>query len=61
MGLRIVSVKLDDELVEMIDRYAAKKRLTRSEVIREAIRKAIAKSREIEEETIAYKTVRIYT
>ncbi len=35
--LRIVTFKLEEELLEEIDRYAQSKRLTRSDVIRLAL------------------------
>ena len=34
---RIVTFKIDSRLLRLLDRYARKRRLTRSEVIREAI------------------------
>ncbi len=34
---RIVTFKIDSELLKILDRYAKSKRMTRSEVIREAI------------------------
>ena len=39
--LRLVTVKMPEIYVEIIDEYAAMKGITRSEAIREAIRKAI--------------------
>ncbi len=38
---RIVTFKIDDELLLVLDRYAREKNLTRSEVIREAIEKLL--------------------
>jgi len=35
--LRIVTFKLEEELLEQVDRYAQEKRLTRSDVIRLAL------------------------
>jgi len=63
MVLKVISVKLDEETIELLDRYAEKKGLTRSEVIREAIRRIINNSREDSRPNsmIAYKTVKIYT
>jgi len=37
MMLRIVTFKLEEELLEQVDRYAQEKRLTRSDVIRLAL------------------------
>ncbi len=37
MVQRIVSFKISSELLKLLDRYARRKRMTRSEVIREAI------------------------
>jgi len=63
MVLKVISVKLDEETIELLDRYAEMKGLTRSEVIREAIRRVINSSREDSRPNsmIAYKTVKIYT
>ena len=38
---RIVTFKIDSRLLRLLDRYARKRRLTRSEVIREAIVKLL--------------------
>jgi len=35
--MRIITVKMDEELVQLIDLYAVNKRMSRSEVIREAV------------------------
>jgi metal-responsive CopG/Arc/MetJ family transcriptional regulator len=51
MGLRIITFKLDDELLEKIDIYAQRVGVTRSEFIRQAILMYIAKlEAEIESE-----------
>ncbi len=39
---RIVTFKIEEELLAALDRYARSKRLTRSEVIREAIERLLA-------------------
>ncbi len=36
--MKIVTFKIDEVLLEMLERYAAERKLTRSEVIRLAIR-----------------------
>ncbi len=63
MALKVVSVKLDEETIELLDRYADKHGMNRSEVIREAIRRIINSSREDNKvnSMITYKTVKIYT
>ncbi|MET1127996.1 MAG: ribbon-helix-helix protein, CopG family [Thermoproteota archaeon] len=38
---RIVTFKIDEDLLSVLDSYARKKRLTRSEVIREAIERLL--------------------
>ncbi|ABM81444.1 ribbon-helix-helix protein, CopG family [Hyperthermus butylicus] len=38
---RIVTFKIEEELLALLDRYAKSRRLTRSEVIREAIEKLL--------------------
>ena len=35
--MRVVTFKVDDELLDELDRYAARKRITRSDAIRKAI------------------------
>jgi hypothetical protein len=37
MAMRVVSFKIDEELLEMLEEYARKRRMTKSEVIRRAI------------------------
>jgi metal-responsive CopG/Arc/MetJ family transcriptional regulator len=61
--LKVISVKLDEETIELLDKYAERNGMTRSEVIREAIRRIINSSREDTrpKSIIAYKTVKIYT
>ncbi|GAY26653.1 CopG family transcriptional regulator [Desulfurococcaceae archaeon AG1] len=63
MALKVISVKLDEETIELLDRYAEKHGMNRSEVIREAIRRIINSAREDNKarSMITYKTVRIYT
>ncbi|HWQ16605.1 MAG TPA: DUF6290 family protein [Sulfolobales archaeon] len=63
MALKVISVKLDEETIELLDRYAEKHGMNRSEVIREAIRRIINNTREDNKarSMITYKTVRIYT
>ncbi len=39
--LRIVTFKVDEGLLEALDRYARMKRMSRSEAIREAIRRLL--------------------
>ena len=41
MPLRVITVKMPEIYVEIIDEYARLNNMTRSEAIREAIRKAI--------------------
>ena len=43
--MKVISVKLDEETIELLDRYAEKYGLSRSDVIREAIRRIIKNSR----------------
>lgn len=51
MGLRIITFKLDDELLEKIDVYAQRTGVNRSEFIRQAILMYIAKlEAELEDE-----------
>ena len=61
--MKVISVKLDEETIELLDRYAEKYGLSRSDVIREAIRRIIKNSREDEgpKSMMTYKTVKIYT
>ena len=47
MPLRVISIKIDDETIEIINEIANKRGITRSEFIREAIRYYIIKHREI--------------
>jgi len=63
MVSKVISVKLDEETIELLDRYAEKYGLSRSDVIREAIRRIIKNSREDErpKSMMTYKTVKIYT
>ncbi len=63
MVLKVISVKLDEETIELLDKYAKKNGVTRSDVIREAIRRVINSSRDDarQRSMIAYKTVKIYT
>ncbi len=35
--MRVVSFKIEDELLELLEEYAKKRRMTKSEVIRRAI------------------------
>ncbi len=39
--LRIVTFKVDEDLLEALDRYARSKRMSRSEAIREAIKRML--------------------
>ena len=41
MPLRVVTFKIDDDLLERLDRYARSKRISRSEAIRLAILKLL--------------------
>ncbi|WP_048192044.1 ribbon-helix-helix protein, CopG family [Pyrolobus fumarii] len=50
--LRIVTFKVDEALLEALDRYAKMKRMSRSEAIREAIKRLL------ESEGIAIRPVR---
>ena len=38
MSLRVVTFKIEESLLESVDKYAKDMRMTRSEVIREALR-----------------------
>lgn len=44
--LRVVSFKLDDCLLEILERYAKRKNLIKSEVIRKALRQYFTSSQE---------------
>ncbi|MDT7901233.1 MULTISPECIES: ribbon-helix-helix protein, CopG family [Acidianus] len=37
--MRVITFKAEEELLQKLDLYAANRRLTRSEIIRDAIRK----------------------
>jgi len=41
MTMKVVSFKIDPEMLELLDRYASKHNMDRSEVIRRAIDKVI--------------------
>jgi len=43
--MRVLSVKLDEDLFQKLDLYAVNARVTRSEVIREALKIYLAKVR----------------
>ena len=44
--MRVITVKVDEDLLELLDAYAIKHRLHRSEAVREAIRIWIKKQQE---------------
>ena len=44
MALRVVSFKVEEELVELLERVARERGLTKSEVIRRALRQYLVKS-----------------
>lgn len=48
--MRVVTFKVEEELLELLDRYAIKHNLNRSEVIRKAIENLV--KGELEKETI---------
>ena len=58
MGMRVVSFKVDDDLLEMLEYVAKQKRLTKSELIRAAIRAYIEGERE--KRPIVTKRIKIY-
>ena len=63
MPLRVVSIKMDEETIEIINEIASKRGITRSEFIREAIRYYIDKHREFLEAgktPMGFKNVKIY-
>jgi metal-responsive CopG/Arc/MetJ family transcriptional regulator len=44
--MRVITVKLDENLLELLDRYAVKNKLNRSEAIRMAIEKLVKEDSE---------------
>ena len=38
IGVKVVSFKVEEELLDIIEKYAGKKRISRSELIRRALR-----------------------
>ena len=44
--MRVVTVKLEENLLELLDRYAVKNKLNRSEAIRMAIEKLVKEESE---------------
>ena len=55
--MRVVSFKVDEILLEQLEEYARRKRVTKSELIRRAIREYL---REIEERPYIGPRVRVY-
>jgi len=41
MGMRVITFKLEEEMVELLDRYAIRNGYNRSEVIRKAIERIL--------------------
>jgi metal-responsive CopG/Arc/MetJ family transcriptional regulator len=56
--VRVVSFKVDEELLELLEEYARKKNISKSEIIRRAIRNYIMSSNE---KPFITKRIRIYT
>jgi|ECHhosMinimDraft_1075155.scaffolds.fasta_scaffold00012_17 Ribbon-helix-helix protein, copG family. len=42
MGMRVITFKLEEEMVELLDRYAIRNGYNRSEVIRKAIERILS-------------------
>ncbi len=56
--MRLVTFKLEEDLLERLDREAARKRVSRSEVIREALRRYLSGC-EVRRERIRVRVVRL--
>ena len=56
--MRLVTFKLEEDLLERLDRVAARKRVSRSEVIREALRRYL-NGCEVGRERIRVRVVRL--
>ena len=54
--MRVVTFKIDEELLQKLDVYALNQRLSRSDVIREAI-EFYLKSKEQEKVVLAFRTI----
>jgi len=57
MGLRVITFKLDDETLEMLDRYALTHGLTRSAAIRKAILKLLGENNTQKQPRITIKRI----
>ncbi len=56
--MRVITFKLSDEIVEVLDRYALKHKMSRSEVIRLAILRLI-RSYEVNDKSVKVKKLAI--
>ena len=64
MGLRVISVKMEEELIELLDSYARKLRVSRSEIIRNAVEELLSRNLtedKEKDEDIEFKVLKIYT
>ncbi len=64
MGLRVISVKMEEELIELLDSYARKLRVSRSEIIRSAVEELLSRNLtedKEKDEDIEFKVLKIYT
>ena len=57
MGVRVVSFKLEEDMYEILQEQAWKKKLTKSELIRRALRNFLA---ETEEKPYITRRIRVY-
>jgi metal-responsive CopG/Arc/MetJ family transcriptional regulator len=65
MGLRVISIKMEEDLIELLDSYARKLRTTRSELIRNAVEELLNKNlkenNEEEDKNMEFKILKIIT
>lgn len=59
MALKVVTFKIEDNLLILLDMYAAKHKLNRSEVIRRAVEKLVREDLEKENDVITAKVEKI--